>query len=567
MATLRNKPLQGNTLFFATSPRTPFKIIPEITLLNNTLAGKDWNPETQRIFYNLLRERDFFEGGASKDPALAARDRINRVPKSLGFVTLPILGLSDVGKELLTSNNKEEILLRQLLKFQLPSPYHPLGKKSARFFVKPYLEILRLIRDLDGLAFDELQIFAMQMVDYRMYDEIVNKIRNFRKGKEEAKVTRTKYCIYKENVFREESRNIYSREILAGNFHTRESKTTTEKEFLSKKIQNLRDYADAAVRNLRSTGLVNVTAIGKTLSILPERQNDVDFILSTIDRTPVYINDLENYQAYLWNPSIPKLLTDDKAKIITKLQKRFGIVPDQHLSLNSLKGILNNQIEQHKQEKIASQVAELKKYELYDDIETTFATMHNSYEPSLFFEWNTWRAMTMLNGGSIHANLKFDDNGQPMSTALGNMADIVCDYGDFDVTVEVTLSKGALQWKMEGESVPRHIGQHKVQAKKPTYCFFIAPTINPATVAHFYTLYISNIEAYGGKCLIIPLRLDTFRTMLRTAVEAPVKPTPAHIKNLFEASRNYAVSGFMNEETETVWFEKITATALNWLSI
>lgn len=37
MATLRSKPIQSKTLFFATSPRTPFKIIPEIALLEKEL--------------------------------------------------------------------------------------------------------------------------------------------------------------------------------------------------------------------------------------------------------------------------------------------------------------------------------------------------------------------------------------------------------------------------------------------------------------------------------------------------------------------------------------------------
>lgn len=39
--------------------------------------------------------------------------------------------------------------------------------------------------------------------------------------------------------------------------------------------------------------------------------------------------------------------------------------------------------------------------------------------------------MTMLDGGEMKANLHFDDFGKPLSTAQGNMADIVCDYGDF----------------------------------------------------------------------------------------------------------------------------------------
>lgn len=191
--------------------------------------------------------------------------------------------------------------------------------------------------------------------------------------------------------------------------------------------------------------------------------------------------------------------------------------------------------------------------------------MKDSYEPSLFFEWNTWRAMTMLNGGNIKANLKFDDEGQPMNTALGNMADIVCNYGDFDVTVEVTMAKGQLQFKMEGEPVPRHIGKHKEETNKPTYCFFIAPTINPATVAHFYSLYMSNIEMYGGKCCIIPLTLDTFRKMLKSAIEAPVRPSPANIKKLFDTSKQYAKECLLSDGTETDWYNKITKTASNWL--
>ena len=42
------------------------------------------------------------------------------------------------------------------------------------------------------------------------------------------------------------------------------------------------------------------------------------------------------------------------------------------------------------------------------------------------FEYNTWRAMTMLDGGNIKGNFKFDDIGQPLSTASGNMPDIEC---------------------------------------------------------------------------------------------------------------------------------------------
>ena len=563
---MRSKPIQSQTLFFTTSPRTPFKAIPEIALWDEELHGKTWNKQTQIEFYHLLRSRDFFEGAEAKDKDLAARDRINRLPKALGFVTLPTIGLTEAGKEFIESDNKEEILLRQLLKFQFPSSNHPLGKKATDFYVKPYLEFLRLIRDLGTLAFDELQIFGMQLVNINRYDTIIEKIKRFREGKEGIK-GKIHYKEYKDRIFYREAYQIYKTDVDAGNLRTRESKTTTTKSFLEKKIGNLRDYADAAVRNLRSTGLVNVTAIGRTLSILPERVNDVNYILDTIPREPCFLDEQEKYEAYLWDASIPSLLSDNKESIIAKLRNDFGVTVDSSLSINRLKDILNENRKKRQQEKIDEQVKNLKDYKLYEEIEETFNTMSHSYEPSLFFEWNTWRAMTMLNGGSIQANLKFDDSGMPMSTALGKMADIECDYGDFDVLVEVSLSSGALQFKMEGEPVPRHIGIHKSKTNKPTYCFFIAPTINSSTVAHFYTLYMTNVEMYGGKCIIIPITLATFREMLKRAVDAPTKPTPSNIKKLFEVSQKYVKECMLNDSTESEWYQKITNTALNWLTI
>lgn len=563
MVTLRSRPVQSKTLFFPTSPRTPFKIIPEIALLNDELAGEEWNPDTQIKFYNLLRDRDFFEGAEAKDKAFAARDRVNRVPKGLGFVTMPIIGLSNVGKEFLESDNKEEILLRQLLKFQIPSPYHPLGKKAVDYSVKPYLELFRLIRDLKELKFDELQIFAMQLVNYSLYDTIVSKILRFRADKE---AYTGRYKEFKDNIFYQEVYNIYKEDIIANNLHTRESKTETVEAFIAKKISNLKDYADACVRNLRSTGLIKVTSIGRTLSIIPERIKDVDYFLSKVNREPIFIKELNQYQAYLWNPSLPVLLTDDRASILDKLFSDLGITAPSSLSLNKLKDLLNKQIKERQQVKIGEQIAKLKDYELYKDIEATFDTLNSTYEPSLFFEWNTWRAMTMLDGGDIKANLKFDDEGNPMNTALGNMADIICDYGDFNVTVEVTMATGALQWKMEGEPVPRHIGQNIERTNKPTYCLFIASKINPATIAHFYTLYLTNVAMYGGKCRIIPLELSTFRNMLKAAFYADNKPSPTDIRKLFDNAAVMAKECVTSDATEKEWYDRVTNYANNWLS-
>lgn len=159
--------IDSKTLFLTTSPRTPDKMIPEIELLNRNFNGQKWNHNTQVAFMNILKEENFFNGKGENDPAFSARDRINRAPQSLGFITLsPNINLTPAGKALISHKRTEEIFLRQLLKFQIPSPFHVPSKKASVFCVKPYLEIFRLIHFLGTLKFDELKIFALQLTDY-----------------------------------------------------------------------------------------------------------------------------------------------------------------------------------------------------------------------------------------------------------------------------------------------------------------------------------------------------------------------------------------------------------------
>ncbi len=110
-------------------------------------------------------------------------------------------------------------------------------------------------------------------------------------------------------------------------------------------------------------------------------------------------------------------------------------------------------------------------------------------------EWNVWRAMTMIDGGLIKENMKFDDFGKPLSTAQGNLSDIVCDYEDFDVIVEVTTATG-----------------------RESFCLFVAPKINPTCVAYFYVLCKHPLDIYGGKSVIVPMDLRVFEKMLDDSI-------------------------------------------------
>ena len=558
--------IKGKTLFFVTSPRTPLKIVPEIELLSDKFEGRTWNEDTQSEYMHELVKMDFYQGSTNlKNPALSARDRITRAPKAYGFVDLkPTISLTNAGKAFVDAKYKEEVFLRQLVKFQLPSPFHKISSKnSTRFWVKPYLELLRLIRYFGSLSFDEIMLFGMQLTDYRLFDSVVGKIEDFRIAKDNNK---GKYRDLLNSYCEKEIRSIYSDEFTRGDFHTRESKTETPSDFIKKKRRTLRDNADACYRYLRATGVVTTSRSGHSLSVASEKAEEVDFLLEKLDRDPIYVDDETNYKKYLFDASEPKLLSDDFDNLTEAIHK---IDPENNCeehSIVELKGIWHELLDQKKQNLIDEQVKRIKSYEDYDEIVEVFGEIKSRdafYDKPLMFEWNTWRAMTMIDGGRIRANLKFDDTGMPLSTAAGNKADVVCDYESFILNVEVTLTSGQRQYEKEGEPVARHVGKTKKATRKPTYCFFIAPKINDATKAYFYMLTKHEVNFYGGRALIIPLELATFERMLANSKEASCVPGPQRILDFVNQVQSLAEEA----SDENDWFDRTKEAALNWLGV
>ncbi len=558
--------LQGRTLFFITSPRTPMKMLPEIEILVNNFSNRTWDIQCQEAFMTRLAVDPNFEGiGSSKDLAFSARDRINRGPKALGFVDLkPTISITEAGKSFLEEETAEETLLRQLLKFQLPSPYHTETENlTGVFFVKPYLEIFRLISTLENLTFDELMIFGMQLTSYNKFDEVVAKIKKFR---DDRKKTLKSYKVFMGEYRNSEIKEIYRYEISEGKTKTRESKDVSLVKFVKTKASNLRDYTDACFRYLRATGLVAISQKGKSLSILPEKMEEVKYFLSHIDRKPIYVTDENAYKAYLFDATLPVLYTDNRSNLEQEVSKLKEVSWEtiKKSSVIELKKILKHAIACRKENLIKDQVKRLKDYQAYMDVMAVFDDIRNDnyYDVPLMLEWNTWRAMTMLDGGNIKANLKFDDNGQPMATASGNTADIICDYGNFSLTVEVTMQSGQRQYEMEGEPVSRHLAKVKKEQGKDAYCFFIAPKINESCIAHFYTLHLANIAFYGGKSIILPLELEVFEKMVEQSGKADYSPNPEQVRRLCEYSMKIAQSASNEKE----WYEAVKTKALNWLA-
>lgn len=551
----------GRVLFFVTSPRSPMKMLPEIKLLTDNFSGKPWNKNTQESFMDVLFQEPSFKNVAKpKDPAFSARDRINRAPKALGFVDLkPTVQLTEPGKQFLDDELSQEALLRQLLKFQIPSPFHVENDDiKGTYFIKPYLEMIRLIDKLGTISFDELMLFGMQLTDYRKFDDIVNKIEKFRADR---KTSSKSYKTFLGEYIEDEILSIYEAEIDSGDVKTRESNDHSLDKFIKTKSSNLRDYTDACFRYLRATGLIALSQKGHTLSVIKDKQEEVSYYLENIDRKPIYIDDEEAYKKYLYDATLPALFTDNREQL-ELYAKHHNI--DHTLDTPALKKAIKIETEKKKNQIIKESVVRLKAYKDYLDVIGVFNDIKqkNFYDIPLMLEWNTWRAMTMLDGGQINANLKFDDEGQPLSTAGGNMADIVCEYDDFNLTVEVTTSSGAKQYEMEGEPIARHLAKIKKEKGKEAYCFFIAPTISEASIAYCYTMYKMNLAFYAGTTEIIPLNLDTFVEMVNQTSTCGYVPDSERIKELCKYAKDKANSS----ANEVEWFADVQQRAKQWLA-
>lgn len=556
----------SRTLFFTTSPRSPHKLIPEIQLLVENFSGQRWSGKTgcQKDFAGALADASSFHGETSKKYSeFSARDRITRSPQGLGFVNLsPTVQLTDAGSEFIYGKRPHEVFFRQLIKFQIPSIYHAETKKiKGTFWGHPYLEIIRLVRDMEFLTPDELRIFALQLTDFRKYDNIKQAVIDFRKEKAQHAGAYQKFV---DDTMTKAVAEIYSREIELGQFSTRQSKTPTAKSFLAKKKRNMRDYADACFRYLRYTEMF--LSDGHSLRIAPDKIDEIDYILATVDRNPVFLNDPSRYKEYLFSPLVPQLLSDDRDKLEDVLM-RFHSFTKRELegkSVSELKDLRDESVAKKRAKIVEQQEKELKSYALYQEVVDTFDQIISEeiYDAPLFLEWNTWRAMTMLDGGKIIGNFKIDDTGKPVSTAQGNMPDIECDYDDFSLSVEVTLQRGQRQYEAEGEPVTRHYANLKKRSGKETYCLFIAPTISKATWAHFWGLnQIKNIAAYGGKPQIVPIELDVFMKLVENSYTYAETPKSSDVRLFLQS----AIDAVECATDENDWRNKIHENATRWL--
>lgn len=269
------------------------------------------------------------------------------------------------------------------------------------------------------------------------------------------------------------------------------------------------DYADTNLRYLKATGLVQ--SKGRGLSLVPEKHV---FVEKLIQDTGIPDSD-RSYFITLCNGA--KLPTDNKDSalavlddLLQQLEKR-GIPfdatgkptetpADIALIRHQIEGLLS---ERNEEEYAARQAVEWEEIAAYMELiitrkgKKTLSTGEDIEVPQAeapaYFEWVLWRAFLAINSLANKPyearRFKIDQDFLPVGTAPGNGPDLIFEFHDFVIVVEVTLTDNSRQEAAEGEPVRRHVADlvshYGEQSGKPVYGLFIANRIDSNTAETF----------------------------------------------------------------------------------
>ena len=110
-------------------------------------------------------------------------------------------------------------------------------------------------------------------------------------------------------------------------------------------------------------------------------------------------------------------------------------------------------------------------------------------ETPAYLEWTLWRASLaidhLVNMPYEVRGFKLDSDFMPVSAAGGGKGDLYCEFEDFTILTEVTMSTSSRQEAMEGEPVRRHVSDAVLKYDKPVYGMFVAVRIDTNTAETF----------------------------------------------------------------------------------
>lgn len=474
--------------------------------------------------------------------------KVEDLGESANFPRSPYV-LTPVGEKMINSTTQGEIsdiFLRQMIKHSVPNPSEPV--KDFDSHIKPFVLFLEVLRQVQsagkGLNQKEIAIFLQKIQPHteKLSSQIVSSILNYRNERDTLDSKRQK---------RE-----YDQRCLEASVADLNIKSSTPL-----------DYADTTMRYFSMTGLFEM--VGSRINIKNEKLDLVDDLLASNDVSVTkegvdYLNDFYNNISIIENEEV------SVKKEVAKLIERAGAlnipIPtiDEKANLDEVKTI---RFELEEQMLVATEdgfaLAQQSDNEI-DDIKShvsKIASQDREYIRSVVdmpanLEWIVWRGFLSIDhitcpiqetrGFPVDADLK------PRYPAPGGRADMMFEFEDHYLVVEVTLTTSTRQYIAECEPVRRHVAEDR--GDKPVYGLFIAPSLDN-NFLHGLREYYKGDDLVQLK--ILPITLKDFELIIN--LHRNHKLTPSDIKELvLEASDE-------NITNAIEWKNHIQTTLTSWI--
>jgi hypothetical protein len=565
------------TWSISTTVRNPERI-PDFTEAVEAIAGRTWDKDTQVEFmYELIRRRlyrpmnltdeqidmvddvervmtsaeaqEIFESQHYEDPPMRGRTAMAPI-RDMGLVDLkPSVRWTDLGKSLVERKiTLQDALLNYNLKWEVPTPNHKTFSAADGFLIKPFVGTLALIkkvnelwqvevRDEVGLSRDEFNIYAPTLIDYRYIGEFAERIVKGRLAAKNAIGAAGKLEAWNKSV----------------DFHLN-NLPHGDRGFTDKELNNLRDYGDNAIRYFRNTGFIEFRGAGRYVDISKTSKAQADLLIEQELYKPIGFSDAEEYLQTIGDVTsfIPPWASESRMLEVKEYLRGLLAEEGKDISTaistapvvaNPIRGE-DEEIIKLKETLLRTRLSKLKAKsrepqfvsELIEEYQNLMKKNYDGYLPKpVALEFNTFKAFLSLNDAlEVKPNYPVGDDGEPISTAPGGGTDLICEYEQFLLSVEVTMSTGRSQWVMEGQPVQRHLRDLEDTTNKPAYSLFLAPKLHADTVD---TFWIANVHGYQGKAQrIIPLEFESWQIFLE-AVKPRIESGElkhAEILKLFE---------------------------------
>lgn len=326
--------------------------------------------------------------------------------------------------------------------------------------------------------------------------------------------------------------------------------------------QTFNDYADTNFRYLKATGLVQNR--GRGISLVPEKHL---FIERLVAETGIPDTDRTYLQTICNGAQLPTDHRDTAYDVLIDLIRQAherGIVfnigdrPTQSAAdiavlRHDVEGLIAAKNEEDYAERQAAEWEEIAEYMtllINHRNRTNQATLPNGIEIEIpqaeapaYFEWILWRAFlaidSLVNRPYEARRFKIDQDFLPVGTAPGNGPDLIFEFADFVLVVEVTLTTNSRQEAAEGEPVRRHVADHVMQhaGVKPVYGLFLANRIDSNTAETFRIgVWYTNTDE-RMQLDIIPITLEQFKGLFQALFTAN-QVDVAEIRALLDACRD-----------------------------